>query len=179
MDLLPGTPGVGIDSTQVMFNSTWNTTDVYFMVTNDLGFMNKTTRKIFLSQDHYQVQKFLTNIITPIICAFGFLGNTVNIIVLSRFRKLRTDGVRDSGIHLGLIVLAVSDMLFCFAMCPRFLVSESSSVFKQKDFRWFYQVIKNYIVGQIKRKRAKEFDIEFDLTPLQICKIAFRGGSRI
>ena len=87
-----------------------------------------------------EVQTVLRNIVTPVIYTLGFLGNIVNIIVLSRLQLLRTNGAKDNGTHLGLIVLAVSDTLFCLSMFPRFLVSESSSIFSHMDFRWFYQV---------------------------------------
>ena len=85
-------------------------------------------------------RRALRNVITPIICTFGFLGNVVNIIVLSRLRLLRREARRDGGIHFGLIALAFSDMLFCVSMFPRLMVSESSSIFSDKNFRWFYQV---------------------------------------
>ena len=101
---------------------------------------NRTTSKY---SQHKEIQTVLRNIITPIICILGFLGNIVNIIVLSRLRLLRTNGAKDNGTHLGLIVLAVSDMLFCVSMFPRFLVSESFLIFSHMDFRWFYQVGNN------------------------------------
>ena len=89
---------------------------------------------------HEETRRALRNVITPIICILGFLGNVVNIIVLSKLRLLRPEAARDGGIHLGLIALAFSDMLFCMSMIPRFLVSESSSIFNEKNFKWFYQV---------------------------------------
>ena len=98
--------------------------------------MNDTMRKQS-GLYHQQTQTILRNVVTPTMCAFGFLGNLLNIIVLLRLRLLRPGGARDNGTHLGLIVLAVSDMLFCLSMFPRFLVSESSSIFDEKDFRWF------------------------------------------
>ena len=101
---------------------------------------------------HQQTQTILRNVVTPTICAFGFLGNLLNIIVLSWLRLLRPGGARDNGTHLGLIVLAVSDMLFCLSMFPRFLVSESSSIFDEKDFRWFYQVQNSIILRTIGEK---------------------------
>ena len=51
-----------------------------------LGIPNITTR---LHSPNREVQTVLRNIITPIICILGFLGNVVNIIVLSRLRLLR------------------------------------------------------------------------------------------
>ena len=104
--------------------------------------INKTVKQY---SSHHRVQRFLRNIITPIICVLGFLGNIVNIIVLSKLQSQRRDETRDRGTHLGLIVLAVSDMLFCLSMFPRCLVPESSSLFDHKDFHWFYQVGLFYI----------------------------------
>ena len=113
--------------------------------------MNSTMRKQS-SLYHQQTQTILRNVVTPTMCAFGFLGNLLNIIVLSKLRLLRPGGARDNGTHLGLIVLAVSDMLFCLSMFPRFLVSESSSIFDEKDFKWFYQVKALFIsIGKDKR----------------------------
>ena len=97
-------------------------------------------RRLKTYSSHEETRRALRNVITPIICTFGFLGNVVNIIVLSRLRLLRPVARRDGGIHFGLIALAFSDMLFCVSMFPRFMVSESSSIFSDKNFRWFYQV---------------------------------------
>ena len=108
--------------------------EIPFMDSHDI---NRTVQQY---SSHHGVQRFLRNIITPIICLLGFLGNIINIVVLSRLRLLRNDGARDSGTHLGLTVLAVSDMLFCLSMFPRCLVPESSSLFEKKDFYLFYQV---------------------------------------
>ena len=97
-----------------------------------------TNKKIKRYSTHHEIQKSLRNVVTPLISILGFLGNIVSIMVLTRLRLLRTYVDRDRGVQLGLIVLAVSDMLFCLSMFPRFLVSESSS--NEKNFRWFYQV---------------------------------------
>ena len=88
----------------------------------------------------HEAQSIIRNYVTPTICILGFLGNIFNIIVLSQLRLLRNDGARDSGTNLGLLVLAVSDMLFCLSMFPRCFVPESSSLFEKKNFHWFYQV---------------------------------------
>ena len=104
-------------------------------------------RRMKTYSHHEKTRKALRNVITPVICILGFLGNVVNIIVLSRLRLLRPEAARDGGIHLGLITLAFSDMLFCISMFPRFLVSESASIFKDKNFKWFYQVnIKVFLI---------------------------------
>ena len=126
--------GVGLGGMDDVFLPKTGVLDYPF---TDSNHINSTVQRY---SSHHRVQRFLRNIITPIICVLGFLGNIINIIVLSRLRLLRNDGARDSGTHLGLTVLAVSDMLFCLSMFPRCLVPESSSLFEKKDFYLFYQV---------------------------------------
>ena len=113
--------------------------EIPFMDSDDI---NRTVQQY---SSHHRVQRFLRNIITPIICVLGFLGNIINIIVLSRLRLLRNDGARDSGTHLGLTILAVSDMMFCMSMFPRCLVPESLSLFEKKDFYLYYQVCRFFL----------------------------------
>ncbi len=92
----------------------------------------------------HTAQRVTQNYITPAICVLGFLGNLINIVVLSKLRQQRKDGARDRGTHLGLIVLAVSDLLFCLAVFPRGFVPESSSLFSERHFSWFYQVTRPF-----------------------------------
>ena len=63
-------------------------------------------------------------VLTPAVSLFGCVGNILNIIALIRSRQKmkKADGGRDSGTLLGLLVLAVSDMLFCAAVFPRALL---------------------------------------------------------
>ena len=126
--------GVSLGGMDGAFLPKTGVVEIPFMYSDDI---NRTVQQY---SSHHRVQRFLRNIITPIICVLGFLGNIINIIVLSRLRLLRNDGTRDSGTHLGLTVLAVSDMLFCMSMFPRCLVPESLSLFEKKDFYLYYQV---------------------------------------
>ena len=54
----------------------------------------------------------------------------------------KADGGRDSGTLLGLLVLAVSDMLFCAAVFPRAFakIGGNEALFEPNDFRLYYQV---------------------------------------
>ncbi len=105
---------------------------------------NQTSTNLALDVDKYSTlhgaQKFLRNILTPTICIFGFCGNSVNLVVLSLLCKRKTDGARESGTQLGLIVLAMSDLCFCIFMFPRGFVPEHKSLFEVKDFWLYYQV---------------------------------------
>ena len=82
-------------------------------------------------------------ILTPALCIIGCLGNIVNLIVLmkSSVRMRKADGNQNSGTTLGLALLAVSDLLFCVANCPRAFsnLSGSAALFETKDFLLYYQ----------------------------------------
>ena len=92
----------------------------------------------------YLLQDVFYVVITPAISLFGCIGNVLNIIVLirSRQRMKTADGGRDSGTFLGLLVLAVSDMLFCAAVFPRSFarIGGNEALFEPNDFRLYYQV---------------------------------------
>ncbi len=92
----------------------------------------------------YWLQDVFYIAITPAISLFGCIGNVLNIVVLvrSRQRMKSADGGRDSGTLLGLLVLAVSDMLFCITVFPRAFakIGGNEALFEPTDFRLYYQV---------------------------------------
>ena len=55
----------------------------------------------------------VVNVATPAICLFGIVGNVLNLVVLSRKRLQRSMDRMERSVHLGLVALAVSDLLFC------------------------------------------------------------------
>ena len=77
--------------------------------------------------------------LTPVLCIFGFLGNIINVIVLTHRRFCMLSGF-ESGSRVGLIILALSDMVFCVVLFPRGFLFTAKSLFAQKDFWLFYQV---------------------------------------
>ena len=92
------------------------------------------------SEDTFTLQRILRNVVTPIICAIGIVGNIMNLVVLTHIRLRKADGAKDNGSHLGLIMMAVSDVLFCLAVFPRGFVPESASLFTSFDAKLLYQV---------------------------------------
>ncbi|CAH1779901.1 unnamed protein product, partial [Owenia fusiformis] len=65
-----------------------------------------------------QLKYYLNNIALPIICSFGILGNSLNLVILTRKRMLRKmDQMEKSGC-IGLVALAMSDLLFCTVRIP-------------------------------------------------------------
>ena len=92
----------------------------------------------------YLLQDIFYVVVTPAVSLFGCIGNVLNIIVLirSRQRMKTADGGRDSGTLSGLLVLAISDMLFCVAVFPRAFarIGGNEALFEPNDFRLYYQV---------------------------------------
>ncbi len=90
------------------------------------------------------IQDVFYVVLTPAVSLFGCFGNILNIIALirSRQRMKKADGGRDSGTLIGLLVLAVSDMLFCLTIFPRAFakISGNEALFHPNDFRLYYQV---------------------------------------
>lgn len=84
--------------------------------------------------------KAMDHYVTPAICAFGCIGNLLNLVVLNRRKFRRSDGGKETSAHLGLTYLAVSDMSFCIALFPRFLLNSHNSVFESRNFLLYYQM---------------------------------------
>ena len=63
--------------------------------------------------------------IAPLVCAFGILGNILNLLVLSRKRFTTSMDSMERTVQMNLIALAVSDMLVCCIALPQTLISPS------------------------------------------------------
>nr|AKQ63013.1 orphan G-protein coupled receptor 2 [Platynereis dumerilii] len=82
-------------------------------------------------------------IVTPAFCFIGVVGNIVNLAVLlkSRAQLRNADVERNSGTTLGLVLLSVSDLLFCLTICPRVFINLSAhmALFPNRGFNLLYQ----------------------------------------
>ena len=67
------------------------------------------------------VLTILDQYVTPALCTLGLLGNLINLAVLSRRRFRRCEGSREGEgtTHLGLLLLALTDLLFCIMLFPK------------------------------------------------------------
>ena len=86
-------------------------------------------------------------VVIPGLCAFGVIGNILNVVVLSRQRFMsRMDRLEKSSTY-GLIALAFSDMMFCMMVFPHSFITEHGFVAgKSALYQLYYRL---YGVGLI------------------------------
>ena len=83
---------------------------------------------------------YLNNILVTLLCIIGVIGNSLNLLVLTR-RRLHAGLERlEQGAHLGLTALAVSDLLFCLTALPRAFL-EPGKLHSSKSFALYYSMI--------------------------------------
>ncbi len=97
------------------------------------------TAKVEEFLPYHIIQRCIRNILTPILCILGIVGNIINLLVLTKIRRRKADGGKDNGAHLGLTCLAVSDMCFCMAIFPRAFIPSTTSLFSSFSIDLLYQ----------------------------------------
>jgi len=83
---------------------------------------------------HLLVESIVNKAVAPAICVFGIIGNLLNLVVLTRKRLQCSMDRMEKSAHVGLVALAVSDMMFCiFYFCtlivPLKVVSTTRSTY--------------------------------------------------
>lgn len=81
------------------------------------------------------------------ICAFGLLGNIVNMLVLSSKSLTRTMERMERSAHYGLMGLAVSDALLCVSVLPTAYVGNRVFGFYGYDFRIVYATYSHAVIN--------------------------------
>ena len=77
------------------------------------------------STDQYeQIQSILNDIVLPIITVCGILGNSLILVILTRYRMCKTVTSSEVVVHTGLLAMAISDLLFNISVLPRAFVPE-------------------------------------------------------
>ncbi|ESO89743.1 hypothetical protein LOTGIDRAFT_164765 [Lottia gigantea] len=65
-------------------------------------------------KEHAEMIRYIfMEIAIPVVCSFGLVGNTLNLLVLTREKQHRTLSKMEFSAHIGLIALAFSDFMFC------------------------------------------------------------------
>ena len=91
------------------------------------------------------IEFIFNGVIIPLIGAFGVIGNLLNLIILSWRYNKREVGVLEKGALLGLIALAVSDMMFCLVIVPHAFFYKHKTIFMYRSARMYYQVYGIYL----------------------------------
>ena len=78
---------------------------------SDIGDVSDVDSSVSKYVEH--VSFALEGVAMPVVCAFGVIGNILNLAVLTHKQMLVTMENLEKSAHLGLVALAVSDLLFC------------------------------------------------------------------
>ena len=70
----------------------------------------------------------LFHVILPVILIFGIVGNILNLLILTRKQLKRTMDRMEKSVHVGLVALAASDLLFCILSFPKSVTQEVFTV---------------------------------------------------
>ena len=102
---------------------------------NVAAFLNKTDQQLVFEKVTYVLYCYGL----PIICACGFLGNVLNLVILAGKRIQRSLKHREQSANTCLIALAFADMMFCIMAFPTtFLPSDGR--YEYKGFMLYYSV---------------------------------------
>jgi len=64
------------------------------------------------------VEMYLYTVVIPLICLIGIIGNSINLIVLTSIVRNKPMDRMERSATIGLLALALSDLLFCTAVIP-------------------------------------------------------------
>lgn len=101
---------------------------------------NVTVPTTKLSSEAIMEQQFhhlFMEIGVPTVCAFGLVGNVLNLMVLTREKIHCTLTKMEKSAHIGLIALAVSDFMFCF-LALMFTILPLEGVYNESSSVLYY-----------------------------------------
>ena len=123
MNIMACTPDYGISTDTIRDNVTYNfsASDTTSNITAPDAAYNFS---FFSDYDIAQLAWFIKAesiidvYITRWICAFGILGNIINLLILTRRSVSAHMSELEKSLHVGLIALAMSDLLYCICSFP-------------------------------------------------------------
>ena len=87
---------------------------------------------------YLQAEDILDRYVTHSICLFGIIGNLINLCVLTRKSVAAHMERMEKASHIGLIALAVSDLLYCLCSSPQAWLSNDAFESPSIDFQLIY-----------------------------------------
>ena len=92
------------------------------------------------------IKQYLASVVSPCLCVIGLTGNILNILVLTRRRmQSAIDCSMERAAYMGLIALAVSDMLYCLCTFPDAFMGRQQVVFTSRNFWLYYMICGKYL----------------------------------
>lgn len=94
----------------------------------------------------FVVKHYLYTLVIPMVCAFGFVGNILNVVI---FTKKKNNKVLDEVEYcttICLVALAVSDMMFCLCAFPNAFLPERQE-FHRREFMLYYKMYSIAIIS--------------------------------
>lgn len=98
-------------------------------------------------QSFEHVESVLYTKVVIAICAFGILGNLLNLIVLTQKSLQKSMDRMERSAHLGLVAMALSDMLFGIVVLPHAWISQKGFVYDSLSFELYYSIYSEAIIN--------------------------------
>ena len=92
-----------------------------------------------------QAIQITQRIVIPLICAFGLVGNLLNLVIFTRRLCSKTINAVERGAVMSLAALALSDLSFCLITCLGSMMRTHRIVFTHYDLEYAYQVYNNLL----------------------------------
>ena len=110
--------------------------------------INNATLPVTLEQMQslQSLHRYLYGIIIPAVCAFGFVGNILNVII---FTKKKSSNILDEVEYcttICLVALAVSDMMFCLSTFPNAFLPDRH-IFQGHEFMLYYNMLNTAVIS--------------------------------
>lgn len=120
-----------------------NCTDIVMNNSSSSSFDNSTysDREMI-----HKLDKMCNGVIIPVLCAFGFVGNILNVIIFTQKKSSKILDEVEYCTTICLVALAISDMMFCFTTFPiAFLPAKW--VFDNTEFMLYYKMYNTAIIS--------------------------------
>ena len=93
------------------------------------------------------IETILYTKVILVICVVGILGNILCLVILTRKSLTGSMDRMEKSAHMGLVALAISDLLFCITALPHSLLDLQQFEHSSLDFRLVYKIANNGLVN--------------------------------
>ena len=109
--------------------------------------LNSSGNNTIYGSWYHDIENILYDKVILTICIFGILGNVMNLAVLTHKSVISHMDRMEKSAHLGLVALAVSDLLFCISAVPNSFENRQQFDYESVTFELWYRVYGHCIVN--------------------------------